>query len=58
MTLGSQWLGLLTEVKCDEKGLPHGGQPVRFEFTEGVKPVRVAIGEHFKAIVVPIKHAG
>jgi len=57
IVIGAQWLTLLAKVKCAWKGLTHGGQPVRFQFN-GSKPVGVSIGEHFKAIVIPIKNVG
>lgn len=51
ISLGAQWLGLLAKVKADK------GSPVRFGFN-GTKPVRVQIGENFKAVVIPIRNAG
>jgi DNA polymerase III sliding clamp (beta) subunit (PCNA family) len=49
IAIGANWLALLAKVKTDWKGAP-----VRFQFN-GTKPVAVTIGEHFKAIVVPLR---
>jgi DNA polymerase III sliding clamp (beta) subunit (PCNA family) len=51
ITLGAQWLALFAKVKA------HKGSPVRFGFNTATKPVRVTIGEAFKAIVIPIRDA-
>lgn len=51
ISLGANWLGLLAKVKSDWKGAP-----VKFTFN-GTKPVGAEIGEHFRAVIVPIKNA-
>jgi DNA polymerase III sliding clamp (beta) subunit (PCNA family) len=50
--LGAQWLALFAKVKA------HKGAPVQFGFNTATKPVRVTIGEAFKAIVIPVRNAG
>lgn len=50
ITIGAQWLGLLAKVKADR------GSPVRFGFN-GTKPMRAEIGEHFRAIICPMREA-
>lgn len=53
VTLGAGWLGLLAKVDGGYKGAS-----VHFEMAEDCKPVRVSIGETFRALIVPIKNAG
>lgn len=50
ITIGAQWLGLLAKVKADK------GSPVRFGFN-GTKPMRAEIGEHFRALIIPMRDA-
>jgi DNA polymerase III sliding clamp (beta) subunit (PCNA family) len=51
ITLGAQWLALFAKVKA------YKGSPVRFAFNTATKPVRVTIGDAFKAIVIPLRDA-
>ena len=53
ITFSPAWLALLAKVDGG-----HRNAPVMFEFADGTKPVRVSIGEHFRALVVPIRNAG
>lgn len=53
VTFSAGWLGLLAKVDGGYKSAP-----VHFEMADSNKPVRVSIGETFKALVVPIKNAG
>lgn len=58
ITLGAKWLALFAKVKTDCGSSDGGGTPVRFQFNGDAKPVGVSIGEHFRAIVIPLKNAG
>jgi DNA polymerase III sliding clamp (beta) subunit (PCNA family) len=53
ITFGAAFLALFAKVQCEAKNAP-----VRFEFQGAAKAARITMGEHFTAMLIPIRCVG